>query len=98
MRSTKWMRVGVLAASVTALTVVVAVVACGPAAPEQQSGGVGGVAESVSVPATEAPFVLQQSGDGGQAEPTPTTTPVCWEVPVYGGGTRIGCEAWTSEY
>ena len=74
---------------------VVAVLACGPAAvPEQQSGGAGGVAESVSVPATEVPFVLQQSGDVGKAEPTetPRSTPVCWEVPVYGGGTRIGCE------
>ena len=63
---------------------VVAVLACGPAAaPEQQSGGAGGVAEGVSALATEAPFVLHQSGDGEHDdqqddtsdEPTPTATP-----------------------
>ena len=93
MKSVNVIKTGILAVAMLAMAGVMAVLACGPtAAPEQQSGDVEGAAGSVSASATEAPFVLQQSGDGGQAEPTPTTTPVCWEVPVYGGGTRIGCE------
>lgn len=43
---------------VLAMLGVFAVVACGPSAPEQQLGSVGDVPENVSVPATEAPFVL----------------------------------------
>ena len=93
MKSVNVIKTCILAVAMLAMAGVMAVLACGPtAAPEQQSGDVEGAAGSVSASATEAPFVLQQSGDGGQAEPTPTTTPVCWEVPVYGGGTRIGCE------
>ena len=34
----------------------------------------------------------QQSGSGEAAELTLTPTPVCWTLPVYGGGTRTGCE------
>ena len=57
---------------------VVAVLACGPATvPERQSGGTGDVPESVSVRETEAPFVLQHSGDAGKAAPTPTLGPRC---------------------
>ena len=48
---------------------VMAVLACGPAAPAQQSGGGGGAEERVSVPATEAPFELLQSGDGEKERP-----------------------------
>ena len=93
MKMTKRIRVSMLAVVSLLVGGVVAVLACGPSAvPEQHAGGAGGVTESVSVPATEAPFVLQQSGDGtddqdGQegdptVEPTPTATPDpdCFEV------------------
>ena len=84
MKTVNRMRPLLLAVVAMSVVGVVAVLACGPTAvPEQQSGGAGGVAEGVSVPATEAPFVLQQSGDGerdGQKgdsgdEPDPTATP-----------------------
>ena len=92
MKSTKWMRTGVLAVALLAVVGVMAVLACGPsAAPSQQSSG-GGVSESVSVPATEAPFVLPQSGngDGGPVDPTgePTATPTP-TVP-FAGDVRVG--------
>ena len=69
-----------------------------PAPVPQQSGGGGGVSESVSAPATEAPFVLPQSGDegGGPVEPTitpyvsPTPDPEgCYEVHHYKSGGDI---------
>ena len=66
-----------LSAALLGVIEVFAVVACGPAAPAQQSGSGGSVPESVSAPATESPFVLQQSGDGsGDGEnDEPTATP-----------------------
>ena len=46
--------------------------------------------------APAAPSSQSGSGDGEKESPTetptPTVTPVCHEVPMYGGGTRIGCE------
>ena len=42
MKSTKWMRSAVLTTAVMAVAGVIAVVACGPAAPAQQSGNSGG--------------------------------------------------------
>ena len=84
MKTTKRMRTAMLAVVAMLVVGVVAVLACGPAAaPEQQSGGAGDVSESVSALATEAPFVLPQSGDGERDdqqddtgdEPTPTATP-----------------------
>ena len=83
MKTTNRMRLVLLAVVAMLVAGVVAVLACGPAAPEQQSGGAGDVSESVSALATEAPFVLPQSGDGERDdqqedtgnEPTPTATP-----------------------
>ena len=66
-----------MAVAVMGVLGVVAVLACGPstAAVPGQSGTTGAVQESVSVPATGAPFVLQQSGDGGGGQGEPTTEP-----------------------
>ena len=77
MKTNRWMKAAIFAFAVAALTAVVAVLACGPAAPERQLGGSGDVARSVSSPETEAPFVFQQSGDVGKATPTPTLGPGC---------------------
>ena len=74
MKTAQRVRLVVLAFAFMSVAGVMAVVACGPSSPAQQSGGAG----NVSVPATEVPFVLPQSGDGGgTAEPTvvPTETP-----------------------
>ena len=74
MKASQWVRLVVLSLAVMSVVGVMAVVACGPSAPPN---GAGNVSASVSVPATEVPFVLPQSGDGGQVEPTevPTETP-----------------------
>ena len=83
MKTRQWMKLVGLAVAVLAIGGVFTVVACGPAAPAPPVGGgdAGVVTESVSVPVTGAPFVLQQSGDGdgtgGQGESTeePTAEP-----------------------
>ena len=61
MKSTKWVRTGVLAVAVLAVAGVIAVLACGPAAVPQQSGGGG------EVVAKEKPTPT----------PTPTLHPDC---------------------
>ena len=82
MKSIKVVKSGVLTSATLAIAGVMAVLACGPAAaPVQQAGG-STVEESVSVPATEAPFVVQQSGDGEKEQPTPTRDPECYEVDI----------------
>ena len=77
MKASHWVRLFVLAFAVMSVAGVMAVVACGPSAPLAPPNGAGNVSDSVSLPATEAPLVLPQSGDGGQVEPTevPTETP-----------------------
>ena len=79
-KSTKWMRFSMLWIAVAALMVVIAVLACGPASPAQQAGG-SGDAESVSVRATETPFVPQQSGDGEKEKLTATSPPTATPYP-----------------
>ena len=92
MSSTKWVRTGVLTSTLLAVAGVMAVLACGPSAPSQKSGEAGDVSERVSVPATEAPFVLPQFGEegGGPVDPTgePTATPTP-TVP-FDGDVRVG--------
>ena len=79
MKAPQWVRLLVLVFAVMSVAGVLAVVACGPLTPPAPPNGAGGVSDSVSAPATEVPFVLLQSGDGGggQVEPTevPTETP-----------------------
>ena len=84
MKTVNRMRTAMLAVVAMLVVGVVAVLACGPAeAPEPQSRGAEDAAGSVSAVATEAPFVLQQSDDGGRDgqkgdggdEPDPTATP-----------------------
>ena len=76
MKAPQWVRLVVLAFAVMSVAGVMAVMACGPAAPAAPTNGAGNVSDSVSVP-TEAPFVVPQSGDGGNGEPTaePTEEP-----------------------
>ena len=78
MGSTSRMRTAMLAVVAMSVAGAMAVLACGPAAVPAVPAGSGATAsESLSVPATEAPFVLPQSGDGGRdgGEGTPTETP-----------------------
>ena len=86
MKTTKWARLTLMAV-VMLVTGAFTVVACAPPAAPEQVGSAGDVPERVSVPATEVPFVLQQSEDGDAhedptVEPTPTATrdPDCFEV------------------
>ena len=76
MRTAQWVRLLVLAFAFMSVAGVMAVLACGPSAPAAPAGGAGNVSDSVSVP-TEVPFMLPQSGDGGNGEPTaePTAEP-----------------------
>ena len=81
MPSANWMRMGILSVALLAVVAVLAVLACGPSvSPVQESGDTGNVSDNASVSATEAPFVLQQSGGGGgaggQGEPSETPTPM----------------------
>ena len=81
MPSANWMRMGILSVALLAVVAVLAVLACGPSvSPVQESGDTGDVSDNASVSATEAPFVLQQSGGGGgaggQGEPSETPTPM----------------------
>ena len=93
MSTTKRVRVSMLAVVAMLVAGVVAVLACGPSSPAvpAQSGATGAVPESVSVPPTEVPFVLPQSGDGGghgeptaepTAEPTEEPTPTQYVPPT----------------
>ena len=83
MSLTSWARPLLLIVVAMLVVGAVAVLACGPAAAPHAAGGGGEVPESVSALATEAPFVLPQSGDGERDdqqedtgdEPTPTATP-----------------------
>ena len=77
MKTNRWMKAAILASAVAALTAVVAVLACGPAASERQSSGSGDAVRRVTSPETEAQFVLQQPGDVSKATPTPTPGPGC---------------------
>ena len=75
MKAQQWVRLVVLAFAFMSAVGVIALVACGPAAPAQQSAGAANVSDSVAGMATEVPFVLQQSGDGEKEEPTATPYP-----------------------
>ena len=104
MKTTKWMVTAMLVVAATLVAGAFALVSCAPSTVPEQAGSAGGVSESVSVPATEAPFVLPQFGDGegngGDVEPTdePTATPVVegTEVPAntalvpFDGDPRVG--------
>ena len=79
MNSTKWMRSAVLAAAVVAVAGVIAVLACGPAAPAQQSGGGGGSGEKENP--TETPTLT----------PTPTLHPDCVTLTLPDGSTGVSC-------
>ena len=81
MKLSQRVRLVALSFAVVSVVGVLAEVAWGRSAPTAPPNGAGNVSDSVSVPATEVPFVVQQSGDGdgdgGQIEPTevPTETP-----------------------
>ena len=75
MKAPQWVRLVVLAFAVMSAVGVIALVACGPAAPTQQSAGAANVSDSVAGMATEVPFLLQESGDGEKEEPTATPYP-----------------------
>ena len=75
---TRWIRPAVFATAVVAIAGVMTVLACGPLSVlAQQSAGSGSASESAFMPAPEAPFVLQNSGDVGKVTPTPTFGPGC---------------------
>lgn len=65
MKTREWARLTLLSVTVLGVAAALACVPSAPAVPEQ-SGGVGDAPESVSVPATAVPFVLQQSEGGGR--------------------------------
>ena len=75
MKLSQRVRLVVSAFAVMSVAGLLAVVACGPSAPAAPPNGAGNVSASVSAPATEAPFVLQESGDGEKEEPTATPYP-----------------------
>ena len=77
MKASQWVRLVLSSFAVMSVVGVMAVVACGPSAPLAPPNGADNVSDSVSLPATEVPFVLPQSGDGGNGEPTaePTDEP-----------------------
>ena len=76
MKAAQWVRLVVLSFAVMSVAGLIAVLACGPSAPSAPPNGAGNVSDSVSLP-TEVPFMLPQSGDGGNGEPTaePTEEP-----------------------
>ena len=94
MKLSQRVRLVVLSFAVMSVAGVMAVLACGPLAPTAPPNGAGNVSDSVSAPATEAPFVLPQSGDGGggQVEPTevPTETPTPTATVPLDGDIRVG--------
>ena len=74
MKAPQWVRLLVLAFAFMSVAGVLAVMACGPSAPAAPPNGAGNVSDSVSAPATEVPFVLQQPGGGdGGVEPEMTS-------------------------
>ena len=81
MKLSQRVRLVALSFAVVSLVGVMAVMACAPPVPSAPPNGAGNVSDSVSVPATEAPFVVSQSGvgagDGEQGESTeePTEEP-----------------------
>ena len=77
MKAPQWVRLVLSSFVAMSVVGVMAVMACGPSAPSAPPNGAGNVSDSVSVPATEVPFVVPQSGDGGNGEPTaePTEEP-----------------------
>ena len=81
MKLSQRVRLVALSFAVVSVVGVLAAVACVPLAPSAPPNGAGNVSDSVSVPATEAPFVVSQSGDGagdgeqGESTEEPTEEP-----------------------
>ena len=74
MKSTKWMRSAVLAMGVLAVAGVMAVLACGPAAPARQAESGDSVAGSLSASATEVPLVVSDRFDRDATEEVSSAT------------------------
>ena len=77
MKLPQWVRLVVLAFAVMSVVGVMAVMACGPAAPASQSGGGGGSGEKENP--TETPT------------PMPTLHPGCVTLPLPDGSTGVSC-------
>ena len=94
MKASQWVRLVVLAFAVVSVAGVMAVIACGPSAPLAPPNGAGNVSDSVSLLATEAPFLLPQSGDGDGVEVEPTAEPTDTSMPTatvpLDGNLRVG--------
>lgn len=56
MKASQWVRLVLSSFAVMSVVGVMALMACGPSAPTAPPNGAGNVSDSVSVPATEAPF------------------------------------------
>ena len=105
MKTTKWAGLTLMAVTVLGLVGAFAALACGPAASAPQvlqPAGSGNATVNDALSSAGVSVLPQGSGEGssegGKPTPTatltPTSTPICWEIPVYGGEGRMttGCE------
>ena len=90
MKTAQRVRLVALAFAAMSVAGVMAVVACGPSAPLAPPNGESSVSDGVSVPVTEAPFLLPQSSDGGDGAVLESTSAQSLQARQSGDGSAVG--------